>query len=477
LITRQTRLQLIVFAVIALAGLTFTGARYAGLSKYFVNEGYVVAADFADSGGIFQGAEVTYRGVPVGKVEALELIDTGVRAQLKLKTGTEVPAGGRAIVSNRSAVGEQYVDLQPRRQGEPFMTDGDVIPQADTAIPIQPTQLLTNLSRFVNSLDTKDVRVVLEELGNAFEDSGQDLQRLVDAGDLLTRAASDALPQTLKLIDDGRTVLDTQRDVSGQFRSYTRDLRSLTGQLRASDPDFRSLFKNGTDSAVVTTDLLESNRSDLPILLSNLVTVAQVQKVRIPALRQILVTYPNVVAGGFTVTPGDGTAHFGTATTTTPGVCTQGYSDDQRDFSDTRTIAQVRKSDPARAAELERRNNTAYCAESEPVGVRGAQHAPRPNGLAPFGEGADSGGGSSAAATSTTPSSSGGTSSTSSTEGTSSASSATEAEPLVGADQLSNGRVMDGSGRTFSVGDSAGAASVFGSSSWQWLLVGPLSQR
>ena len=82
MITRQTKLQLLVFAIIAIAGLTYTGGKYAGLGKYFVNEGYLVAADFADSGGIFKGAEVTYRGVPVGRVEELELLEEGVRAQL-----------------------------------------------------------------------------------------------------------------------------------------------------------------------------------------------------------------------------------------------------------------------------------------------------------------------------------------------------------------------------------------------------------
>jgi len=318
------------------------------------------------------------------------------------------------------------------------MESGDVIPMDRTSIPIQPSQLLVNLDRFVNSIDTEDVSTVLGELGDAFEGSGKDLQRLVDAGDLLTRAATDALPQTLKLIEDGNTVLDTQRDVSGQFRSYNRDLRALTATLRSSDPDFRNLFADGTQSALATTDLIESNRTDLPILMDNLITTAQVQKVRIPAIRQILVTYPNVVAGGFTVAPGDGTAHFGTATTEQPGVCERGYENGLRNPKDT---------------SVRTPNLGVFCAEPEPIGVRGAQHSPRPGNLQPVGGGQS--GGSAAA-----------------TQGSSQQSSV-----LLGDYDPKTGRSITSDGQTFTLGTTAGAAQVFGSSSWQWLLVGPLSRK
>ena len=73
-----------------------------------------MSADLAQSGGIFVGAEVTYRGVTVGKVEGLRLSGDGVLVDARLDRGTEVPKDTEAVVENRSAVGEQYLDLQPR---------------------------------------------------------------------------------------------------------------------------------------------------------------------------------------------------------------------------------------------------------------------------------------------------------------------------------------------------------------------------
>ncbi len=62
MITRRTRIQLLVFAVITLLGVTYVGARYAQLDKAIVDSDYTVTAHYPpDSGGIFTGAEVTYR--------------------------------------------------------------------------------------------------------------------------------------------------------------------------------------------------------------------------------------------------------------------------------------------------------------------------------------------------------------------------------------------------------------------------------
>jgi phospholipid/cholesterol/gamma-HCH transport system substrate-binding protein len=440
-ISRQTWSQLVVFLVISLVGVTYTGARYAGLDRFFVDTGYLVSADFAESGGIFEAAEVTYRGVPIGTVEDMSLIEDGVRVTMRLRPDTQVPDDARALVANRSAVGEQYVDLQPQRQGEPFFDDGDVIPRERTTTPISPTELIVNLDDFVSSIDTRDLAVVLDELGQAFDGAGDSLQRLVDDGDLLTQAALEDLEPTRRLIRDGDVALDTQRDVSGQFRSFNRDLALLTETLRTSDPDFRRLYQNGTRSAQEFTALIESNRAAVPVLFDNLITFAQIQNVRLPAISQILVTYPNVVAGGFTVVPGDGTSHFGLVTEQEPPICEEGYESTERREPSETTI---------------RPNLDAFCAREspDPVNVRGARNVPRPNGLPPFPEDRrDAQGASEAGA------------------------------PVRSLDEVAladydpiSGRVITADGQRLTFGSTAGASARFGSDSWRWLLLNPLAQ-
>ncbi|WP_159441880.1 MlaD family protein, partial [Williamsia sterculiae] len=134
MISRLQIRQLIVLAVLALVTLTYTGIHYARLGSAVGIGEYTVRAVFPDSGGIFTDAEVTYQGVAVGRVSALRLTNAGVDVDLRLKTGAaRVPAASTAVVADRSAVGEQFVDLRPTSAAGPFLHEGSVI--TDVAIP------------------------------------------------------------------------------------------------------------------------------------------------------------------------------------------------------------------------------------------------------------------------------------------------------------------------------------------------------
>ena len=76
----------------------------------------------AESGGIFPKASVSYRGVEIGKVGDMRVTPTGLEVDLEIeKDSPDVPASALAVIANRSAVGEQYVDLEPPRDGGPYL--------------------------------------------------------------------------------------------------------------------------------------------------------------------------------------------------------------------------------------------------------------------------------------------------------------------------------------------------------------------
>ncbi len=369
MVTRSTVYRLIAFALITVVGVSYVAVRYVGLGDLVSGRSYLVSVDLAESGGIFEGAEVTYRGVTVGRVEALRLEGDGVRVDLRLDGTRDVPADTDAVVENRSAVGEQYLDLQPATADGPFLAAGDVIARERTRTPVPTEKLLLDVSRLVRSVDQQDLQVVVSELGKAFSGGSRDLERLLDAGDRLTLAATDALPETLTLIDDGAIVLDTQRETGPAVRSFAADLADLSETLASerTDADLRAVLDNGVVASAELDGLLQDNRSALAGLLTNLVTVGEVTVTRVDGIEQLLVTYPSVVAGGYTVVPGDGTAHFGLVLGTTPAACEQGYE------GTTRT-------DPHQTSQAPT-NTGAQCTAARGSGtnVRGAQNAPNPS--------------------------------------------------------------------------------------------------
>src|SRR5688500_17439321 len=88
-----------------------------------------------ETGGLFEGSGVAYRGVRVGSVSSISLAETGVTTDISLHPGSRVPADTEAVVRSLSPAGEQFLDLQPRRQGAPYLADGDRIAATQTSIP------------------------------------------------------------------------------------------------------------------------------------------------------------------------------------------------------------------------------------------------------------------------------------------------------------------------------------------------------
>ncbi|MCW2618456.1 MAG: ABC-type transport system, mce(Mammalian cell entry)-related protein [Modestobacter sp.] len=330
MITRKVRLQLIGFALVAVLFTSYLSFKYVGLDRLLLGNGYDVAADFSDSGGIFVNAEVTYRGVGVGRVSDMQLTDSGVRVTLTVNPDApDIPADTSAVVANRSAVGEQYVDLRPPDDAGPYLADGAVIPQDRTSIPIPVEQLLLDVDGLVGSIDTADLRVVVDELGTAFAGAGDDLSRLLDNGDLLLTRAEQSLPQTLRLITDGQTVLDTQAESRSAIQSWASDLRALTDTLVSSDPDIRSLLVNAPDAGAALQTLVQDAGPSLGPLVRYLDVLNKVTIPRLAGVEQMLATYPDVVSGGFSVVRNDGgtmRAHFGFVLNSgDPQPCTTGY--------------------------------------------------------------------------------------------------------------------------------------------------------
>src|SRR4051812_7910008 len=104
MITRTVKLQLVAFLVITALALVYTGLNYVGLGQRLVGAPAKVTVQLADSGGLFTSAQVSYRGVPVGRVSQMKLTDAGVDAVVEIKHGAKIPSRGiKAVVGNLSA--------------------------------------------------------------------------------------------------------------------------------------------------------------------------------------------------------------------------------------------------------------------------------------------------------------------------------------------------------------------------------------
>jgi phospholipid/cholesterol/gamma-HCH transport system substrate-binding protein len=366
MITRKVVIQVIVFAVVGVVAVVYAALRYAGIGSSAIDPGYTVHLDLAQGGGIFTNAEVTYRGVTVGKVTAMRLTHSGIEVDLHINSGAaKIPSDLQAAVADRSAVGEQYVDLMPSTSAGPYLANDSVISQNRTSTPLATQNLLANLDSLAGSVPTSSLQTVVNELDAGFDGTGPDLQKLLDSVSDFTKTAQAQLPQTRQLLDTGKTVLDTQNDESGSIESFSSSLKQLAAQLKSSDPDIRKLIANAPLAATQLTDLLNESGQQLGALLANLLTTANILVTRQSGLELAMVAYPQLAAAAKTVVPGDGTAHLGLALNLfNPPPCVQGYQS-----TDHRAGNAVSRAQP---------NTSAFCATnpSSGVDVRGAENAP-----------------------------------------------------------------------------------------------------
>ena len=335
-----------------------------------VGQGYTAYVDLADSGGIFSTASVTYRGVEVGRVGAITLRGDGIRVAIQLDGKHNIPAHTDAVIGNGSAIGEQYIDLQPQSSAGPYLRNGSVIPVSHTQIPVTTQQLLVSVDKLVNSIPRQDLKTVVDELGKAFDGTGPSLRRLLDASHALLTTAQANLPATTSLIDRSAPVLSTQVSLRGDLKSFSHDLAAFSDQLRASDRDLRNVVDRGTPAAVELHQLAQALDVSFPLLLSDLVTFGQPMAQRTAALRQVLIGYPYVIASTFGIFPGAGT-RFGVPIFADSDVppCTKGYiPHDQHRLPNAMNYPGLRY------------QSTCLESTKSSIGVRGSRMAPEPGG-------------------------------------------------------------------------------------------------
>jgi len=315
-----------------------------------------VQMELARAGGIFPQADVTYRGVSVGRVGAVRLTPTGVEADLNISNAAPpIPADLQASVADLSAVGEQYVDLRPATSSGPYLTQGSVIPRRDTTLPLPVTSLLTSVNELATSVPLGELRIVLDNLATGFGGTSTSLQALIDGQSRFIRASGSALTQTDTLIEDGQTVLATQNAEAAAFRAFSANL-----------------FANGAPAAAQVAGLITDNTPTLGALIANLLTISQITLTRGAALQETFSALPAAIAAGSTVITTNG-ARFGVSLTFfNPLPCTAGYQGTKiRNGLDTSPGPPL--------------NTNARCTSPASVtNVRGSAHAPAPAAASPM---------------------------------------------------------------------------------------------
>lgn len=250
-----------------------------------------VTVSMEQTGGLFEGSGVSYRGVRVGAVDDIRIDGSGVEVSVSIDPGTDIPRDSKAAVRTLSPAGEQFLDFQPGSGSGPYLRTGSRVAAVRTSTPTSVASTLSAVDRLMGQVDEKDLRIVLDELHQAVGEP-DDLGRIVESGSSVLTTLDQIWPQTLRTLQNGRTVLRTGSDLSDEFETFATSADSLAAWMEDYDPKLRTILRD-TPAQVEQMRLFVSVLGlKLPTVLADVESITGILADRDPHLRELLQVFP-----------------------------------------------------------------------------------------------------------------------------------------------------------------------------------------
>jgi phospholipid/cholesterol/gamma-HCH transport system substrate-binding protein len=310
-LTRLIRIQLVLFSIVTVLALVFLGWYYLRLPTLAGVGQYTLYADLPASGGLYKTANVTYRGIQIGKVTDVQPTERGARATMSISARYKIPVNTSANVHSVSAIGEQYLDLVPTGAGNQYLAGGQTITKG--TVPDEVGPALDSANRGLEVLPKEKIDTLLSEAAQSVGGLGPALQRLVDSTTAIASDFRDNLDPVNNIINHSAPILDSQvnsRDAIGQWAA---NLNVIGAQAAEQDAALRSGIEQAAPTADQLNSVFSGVQDSLPQTLANLEIVIDMLKRYHKGVEQALVLLPqggSIAQTATSIYPGEGLLHL-----------------------------------------------------------------------------------------------------------------------------------------------------------------------
>jgi phospholipid/cholesterol/gamma-HCH transport system substrate-binding protein len=258
---------------------------------------YTVFATFNDSGGVFTGQEVTYRGVSVGTVGKLTVVRDGVKIALVIdKKFDKIPKDGtKARVIFKSAVGEQFIDLLPDRNSGPYFASGDMIEKRDTILPVQQEDLLRLLDKVLSGIPPAAIHRLVDTAGEGLGGRGPELHDALAALDPVTKTLSDRSNELNDLAVAGDSVGSAFDATDQHFVNGVQGLGTSAAALGRGSNGLAQLLVNGQQYLPDIGGLIADRRNQLDDTIAHLAAVTRISYAHLHSLADTIDWLPYIL--------------------------------------------------------------------------------------------------------------------------------------------------------------------------------------
>jgi phospholipid/cholesterol/gamma-HCH transport system substrate-binding protein len=240
-------LAMVAFALSCFGILIFLWLNFGG-SVPLQPEGYRVKVQFPEATQLAQEADVRISGVPVGRVKRVEPNETTGLTDTVLEIDSRyapIPKDVRAILRQKTLLGETYVELTPGTKGT-YLRDGGTLPAGQVAETVELDEIL----RTFDPETRRKFSVWLDQQGQAVQGNARQIN---DALALLTPFAEDTddvlkvlraqSGATRRLVRDTGVVFEALTERKGQLRELISNSNRVWAAVAARDAELADTFR------------------------------------------------------------------------------------------------------------------------------------------------------------------------------------------------------------------------------------------
>jgi phospholipid/cholesterol/gamma-HCH transport system substrate-binding protein len=192
--TRRTSVRLAA-AVLASLMLAFTVVTYLSYTAAFASIDTVTVS--APRAGLVmeKGAKVKYRGIQIGKVEAIDYSDDQARLTLSITSNDMhfIPSNATVHIAGNTIFGAKSVEFLPPQNPSPTSLRPDAHVAA-SAVQLEVNTLFQSLIDLLHKIDPVELNGTLSALSEGLRGHGDDFGGILSGLNTLTRQANPKLP-------------------------------------------------------------------------------------------------------------------------------------------------------------------------------------------------------------------------------------------------------------------------------------------
>jgi phospholipid/cholesterol/gamma-HCH transport system substrate-binding protein len=220
---RSAVLAAVAFALSCVGLMIFVWTQFRGTVP-FQPQGYRIHALFKETGLLVPNADVRISGVDVGKVESVQ--PRGVNSYVTMDIQPQyapIPVDSRAILRQKTLLGEAYVGLSPGTGSGPKFHDGGTIPSSH----VQQTEQLDQVLGSFDRPTQRNLQALLNGTYISLAGRGQDLNNTIGNLDPTFTELAAVVGVLNQQQGDLRRLIGNSATVLSTLGSRSSDLQSL----------------------------------------------------------------------------------------------------------------------------------------------------------------------------------------------------------------------------------------------------------